>query len=281
MTAVVYLVFSDLDGSLLDHDDYSYEPAVPVLQLLEEMRIPVILVSSKTREEMLQLRREMGNHHPFIVENGAAVLVPENYFAKPPTDCELRGDFYVHELAPPRSTWAAPIDALRARMPDAFMDFASAGTEGIAEMTGLPRERAELANQREYSEPVQWRGDDAGLGEFIESLAAAGATVSRGGRFFSVAGDCDKGRALLWLREQYALAAGAAAVYDLAAGDGENDVPMLEMAHTALQIPARERVLPSLRRSERVIVGNGFGPEAWASGVREWLRGLYQVPEEA
>ncbi|MDP5053994.1 MAG: mannosyl-3-phosphoglycerate phosphatase, partial [Congregibacter sp.] len=107
------------------------------------------------------------------------------------------------------------------------------------------------------------------------------AQVLKGGRFYSVAGQCDKGQALLWLRQQYALAAKASAVYDLAVGDGENDVPMLEVAHRALQIPAQGRALPVLQREDGVIVGEGFGPQAWASGVREWLRGLYQTREEA
>ncbi|MFT7287640.1 MAG: mannosyl-3-phosphoglycerate phosphatase, partial [Halieaceae bacterium] len=154
------------------------------------------------------------------------------------------------------------------------------GTAGIAAMTGLPPAQAALANEREYSEPVQWRGSADELQHFVTALESAGARVLRGGRFYSVGGDCDKGRALQWLREQYRLAAGAPAVYDLSVGDGENDVPMLEIAHTALQIPARERPLPALHRMEGVIVGEGFGPEAWAHGVQEWLRGLYASHQE-
>jgi mannosyl-3-phosphoglycerate phosphatase family protein len=276
----IYLIATDLDGSLLDHDDYSCEPAKPLLQLLEEMRIPVVFASSKTRAEMLELRAELGNEHPFIVENGAAVLIPQHYFLRTPADVELRDGFWVHELAPPRSHWQPPLDRLRRRFPGVFVDFASAGVEGIAEMTGLPRAKAALANEREYSEPVQWCGSEAQLTEFLAALAVEGAKVLKGGRFYSVAGDCDKGRALLWLRQQYRLAADASTVYDLAIGDGGNDVPMLEVAHQALQIPAHDRPLPALERQSGVIVGQGYGPGAWAWGVQEWLRGLYQPPEE-
>lgn len=279
MTAL-YLVFTDLDGSLLDHDSYRYDAAQPVLDLLESLRIPVILASSKTRQEMLSLRAEMNNGHPFIVENGAAVFVPEHYFLAAPADCELVDGYWRRSFAPPRDRWSAPLAALRERFPGFFQDFASAGNAGVAEMTGLPLAQAALANAREYSEPVQWRGDDRSLQDFLQVLVEAGATVMRGGRFYSVGGDCDKGRALDWLRGQYALAASASAVYDLAVGDGQNDIPMLERAHRALLIPAEGRPLPALQRSDGIRVGEGFGPEAWAQGVREWLRELYTQPEE-
>ncbi|WOJ96539.1 HAD-IIB family hydrolase [Congregibacter brevis] len=280
MSSTVHLVVTDLDGSLLDHDDYSYEPAKPVLQVLEEMRIPVVLASSKTRAEMLELRHELENEHPFIAENGAAIYIPERYFQRQPEGTELREGFWVRELAPSRAHWSSVLDQYRQEMPGCFLDFATAGTAGIAEMTGLSLEKAALANKREYSEPVQWRGSDEQLELFLSGIKAAGARVLKGGRFYSVSGDCDKGQALLWLRQEYALAAGASAVYDLAVGDGENDVPMLEVARHALQIPAHNRALPELERDSGVIVGEGFGPEAWSVGVREWLRGLYKSREE-
>jgi mannosyl-3-phosphoglycerate phosphatase family protein len=273
--SVVYLVFTDLDGSLLDHDTYRYDAAVPVLELLESLRIPVIMVSSKTRVEILALREELANEHPFIVENGAAVMIPENYFIRAPESCELRDGFWVRSFSPPRESWSAPLAALHAALPGCFEDFASAGAEGVARMTGLPLEKAGLANKREYSEPVQWRGSDEELDYFLHELAGAGATVMRGGRFYSVGGDCDKGRALRWLRDQYRLAAGASSVYDLAIGDGQNDAPMLDAAHRALLIPAHGRALPQLSRKDGVLVGEGVGPQAWAAGVQAWLHELY------
>ncbi|CAN0605363.1 unnamed protein product, partial [Ectocarpus sp. 12 AP-2014] len=149
----VFLVVTDLDGSLLDHHDYNCDAARPVLQLLEELRIPVVFASSKTREEILALRQELNNEHPFIAENGAAVYVPRGYFLKAPVETIESDGYLVREFAPPRARWTPVLDELRREMPDCFTDFASAGTEGIASMTGLSRAQAELANRREYSEP--------------------------------------------------------------------------------------------------------------------------------
>lgn len=279
--SALYLVFSDLDGSLLDHDSYRYDAAKPLLELLESLRIPLMLVSSKTRAEMLALRSEMGNEHPFVVENGAAILIPEKYFLRAPADCELQDGYWVKTFAPPREQWAPVLDELRAQLPERFTDFASAGTDGIAEMTGMSLEKSALANERQYSEPVQWRGTDEELALFLQVLSEAGARVVRGGRFYAISGDGDKGSALEWLRQQFVLAASAHAVYDLAIGDGQNDVPMLEAAHRALLIPAHGRALPALRRSDGVLLGDGVGPVAWAHGVQAWLRELYTQPEDS
>ena len=42
------LVFSDLDGTLLDSHSYDWQPAAPWLSRLREANVPVILCSSKT-----------------------------------------------------------------------------------------------------------------------------------------------------------------------------------------------------------------------------------------
>ena len=47
-----YLVFTDLDGTLLDHRIYSFEDALPALDFCRKTHVPVILISSKTRAEM-------------------------------------------------------------------------------------------------------------------------------------------------------------------------------------------------------------------------------------
>ena len=78
------LVFTDLDGSLLDHHSYSFDAARSTLERLDELGIPVIPVTSKTRAEIKQIRDALGNKHPFVAENGAAVFIPRSYFPEPP-----------------------------------------------------------------------------------------------------------------------------------------------------------------------------------------------------
>jgi mannosyl-3-phosphoglycerate phosphatase len=266
------LVFTDLDGSLLDHHSYSYLDALPQLHRLERLAVPVIPATSKTRAEVEQLRAELGNTEPFIVENGAAVFIPVGYFASRPADTLERGGYWVREMSPPRAEWLALLAELRGEFADEYDYFFRAGISGITRMTNLPASRAAQANQREYSEPVRFYGRPERREAFIAALEARGARVLQGGRFLSVAGECDKGAALAWLRGIYAQEAGRPCS-DLAVGDSGNDCAMLEVAKTALVVRSPVHDYPALSRASGVIYSAQYGPAGWAEGVAHWLHG--------
>lgn len=265
------LVFTDLDGSLLDHVTYSFAAAVPLLAELAANDIPVVPVTSKTRVEIETLRRQLGNSHPFIVENGAAVFIPEGYFDQAPEGTVAQDGYWVKAMSGPRRRWLDVLDKVRPHFDGEFEGFSSAGASGIAEMTGLSPDNASLANQREYSEPVQWRGTAERKAEFIAALAQEGAHALQGGRFLTVAGDCDKGRALAWLRDVFCRTWQVPAIMDIAIGDSGNDVAMLEAAGSALLVRSPAHNYPQLQRDRGVMRSEGFGPEGWVEGVSKWL----------
>ena len=265
------LVFTDLDGSLLDHNTYSYHDARPQLYALERLGIPLIPASSKTRVEIEQLRRELGNTEPFISENGAAVFIPVGYFDGQPEETVVRDGYWVHEMSPPRARWLEMLAGLSGQFPQEFDYFYSVGPEGIARLTSMSLAQAEQANQREYSEPVHWRGSPERRMEFITAVEDCGAAVLQGGRFLSVAGQCDKGRALRWLRQQFQRAHPGQAWHYLAIGDSGNDCAMLDAAETALLVRSPVHGFPPLQRTSGIIRSESYGPEGWAEGVALWL----------
>ncbi len=53
------IVFSDLDGTLLDHRTYDYTPALPALASLQEKQIPLVFCTSKTAAEIMPFRTEI------------------------------------------------------------------------------------------------------------------------------------------------------------------------------------------------------------------------------
>jgi len=74
------IIFTDLDGTLLDDRDYGWTAAQPALQALARAHCPLVIVTSKTRAEVEPILLAFGRREPFVVENGGAVYIPAGYF---------------------------------------------------------------------------------------------------------------------------------------------------------------------------------------------------------
>ena len=267
------LIFSDLDGCLLDHHDYSYQPAATLLQELETLNIPVIPASSKTESELLHLRQAWDNPHPFIIENGAAVYIPKGYFPKLPDNTDEVGDFWVKRFTHPRRYWQTLIEQAGFDA-NKFQTFADCTAADIAKLTGLEQDAAVRASMRQYGEPVAWHGTLQEQEMFIAALQALGAKTEQGGRFLHVSGDCSKGQAMTWLAYQYKQALDIS-VTSVAIGDSQNDISMLESADIAVIIPSPSHPLLQLKKVHDVYVAPQPGPSGWAEIVSMILRTLH------
>ena len=107
------IVFSDLDGTLLDHDTYGYEPARPALGLIRSKRIPLILCSSKTRAEMAGIRQQLKLEDPFITENGGAIYVPHKTFPIKDSPFRAQGESQIIELGRPYEQLVSSLQEIR------------------------------------------------------------------------------------------------------------------------------------------------------------------------
>ncbi|GMG86889.1 HAD-IIB family hydrolase [Biformimicrobium ophioploci] len=264
------LVFTDLDGSLLDHHTYQHDAARDALKALQQRHIPVIPVTSKTRPEVEKLARTLPFSGPMIVENGAAVLIPQSLVQACPSGAEKSGAFWLRAFCAPRQHWVDMVQQLGSEFRDEFFGLAGADATTVAEITGLAPADALLANTRAYSEPLLWQSSAARRDLFIQRISSLDGRAQIGGRLVSVSGDADKGKAIAWLRDIIATETGRP-VLDLALGDGENDVPMLEVTSSAVAIRSPNHKFPRLRRTDGLYFSKRCGPEGWAEGVFRWL----------
>jgi len=271
------LIFTDLDGSLLDHHTYSFAPAANYLDRLETQGIPVIPITSKTRAEVLSFRQTINNQHPFIIENGAAICIPKGYFNQRPeraTELGVNEQYWIISNTEPRSQWIEILNQVGKPFADEYQTFSSIcidqGVEGLALLTGLTLEQATLAQQREYSESIHWLGSDSRKADFIQQLNDAGAHLLQGGRFLSMGGNIDKGRALLQLQALYQAQYGQC--QSIAIGDSYNDISMLEAADSALVIRSPSHTMPALKRTNNVYQSDAIGPNGWVEGIAAWLK---------
>lgn len=269
------LLYTDLDGSLLDHNTYNFEPTKYLLEKLENLNIPVIPSTSKTFAEVKSLRIDLNNRHPFIIENGAAIAIPKYYFSSMPEDCFNKSDFWIIANSQPRQHWNKLIEDNTADFKGEFETFTSIvkakGSQGISDITGLNLKQAELSNKRDYSEPIHWLGTEARKQQFIQTLTSVGGTLLQGGRFLALGDKVDKGSALLQLTKIYQQHNLLPEIHTLAIGDSGNDISMLEAATSAIVIRSKTHSAPILTRNNNLQISENFGPEGWAETVSNWL----------
>jgi len=173
-----------VDCSLLDNKTLSFSPTQPAFHRLQALEIPLILNSSKTAVEMLRIRKLLDNKHPFVVENGSAVILPEG------------NKFKELSLGMNRAEILSIIHNLREEYAFEFTGFADMGHEDLMGFTGLSMENAALAMQRQFTEPLLWQVSEQQFTEFADKLQSAGLSLIKGGRFWHVSGTADKGKAL-------------------------------------------------------------------------------------
>ena len=78
-----YLIFTDLDGTLLDHENYSYGNNKKLISSIISKQNEIIINTSKTFSECKYLLKELKlTNMPFSTENGAVLYFPKNRFKK-------------------------------------------------------------------------------------------------------------------------------------------------------------------------------------------------------
>lgn len=256
------MIFTDLDGTLLDPLTYRWGPARPALEALKRAGIPLVLCSSKTRSEMEVIREALRNTDPFVVENGGAVFVPPGTF--PEVDLPGRHGYQVLEFGLPHARLVEALDTLRRETGVLAKGFSELTVPEVAELTGLPLEAAVLAQRREYDEPflIPAGTEPGGIERWAR---AAGLRVTGGGRFFHLTGDHDKGRAVAqlvtWFREWDSM------VRTAGLGDSANDLSMLHVVDRAFLVAKPDGTHEPTSRHAEILQVPGVGPVGWNQAV--------------
>lgn len=269
MTALV--VFTDLDGCLLDEVTGAYDPARPALRALRRAEVPLVLCTSKTRAEVEPLHRQLDLEGPYVVENGGALAIPASARGWKAPMAPRGGGPLLVPLGAPHARLVEALAEIAAEVGVSVRGFADLTVEEIAERTGLPVEAARLAATREYDEPFLIEGEPASGAEtaLAEAASRRGLRVTSGGRFRHLTGPADKGRAVRQLLALY-----GAPVASVALGDSANDLTMLEAVDRPVLVPRPDgrvaevlaRALPSAERAPWP------GPRGWNEAVLAVLR---------
>lgn len=270
------LIFTDLDGTLLDHATYSAKPANMLVQRITDQAVgSVIPITSKTRAELRSLEESIPIGKMIsVTENGSAIHVPQDHPVTRAGGLEnvLLGTGYAEILK--------KIDALPQTYRQHIRGFADMSAAEIAKATGLGLDAARSAKDREASEPFIWSGSDTALHDLGLLMADANIRIQRGGRYFHFTGAATKAQAMARIKENFAQGKPRSLFLTIALGDGPNDLGMIEEADIGVIMPNPDGVSIQSDKSH-VRVAPAPGPQGWALAVRELFSEMGIILQES
>ncbi|MEW6998212.1 HAD-IIB family hydrolase [Colwelliaceae bacterium BS250] len=269
-----YIISTDLDGTLLDHNTYQFHKAAPALEFCDESAVPVIFNTSKTFSETEKLCKQLNNNHPFIIENGSALYIPKDYFDLPEQSSIPKydaGAYWLFKFGLNKTQILSQLATFSANKKYQYAGFSTISTQELARKSGLTLEQAACARERQYSEPLEWLDTPEKLEEFRKQLELYALNCIKGGRYIHIIGQTNKAKPLLFLKELYKQKFSSLQTL-IALGDSDNDKDMLDCADIAIVIESPAHQNPVIETHPHLIRSRYQGPSGWNDSIMSLLQ---------
>ncbi len=252
-------VVTDIDGTLMDHN-YDLSPALPTIQCLQNMGIPVIPCTSKTATEVRSLRDQIGLNDPYIVENGGAIYG---------TDSSSKEEWQI--VLGKRFEDLRPIlDQISQEIGYQLKALNDLSVEEIESLTGLTGVSISRALEREWSVPFL-NPPSSDRERLLEIASNLDTTIYKGNRMSHLLGKgSHKGKAVIELKKFL----GQPDVNIIGLGDSHNDLPLLEVADHSIVIPGHDgpnQFLIDGIQKGHFILAPAPHAEGWAGAIRNLI----------
>ena len=274
MLAPRHLIFSALEGALVDPLTNSFSGAEEALSDLERRKIAYVLLTSRTREEVDPIRRKLGHNHPFVTENGGGIFFPDGYFSLPIPGAVRTARYLSIGQGRPYKEVCEALDEIAEECAVGVAGFHHMTLREIADNTGLRPREAELARAREFDEPFYFTSaSEKAIARFVEAARARGFDTRRGPTFWHLSAGCDAALAVRTLAQLFREATHIK-LRLVGIGGGEQDLPwllavdqavLLPDSRVAGKAPVRTQETPSRARS--IVMGDEPGAIGWNKAV--------------
>ena len=190
-----FLIFSDIDGTFMNHKSYSYSVLKKYIFLLKD-RCQLIFNSSKTFEEINELNKTLKIRSPFIVENGACIFFPKNYnqifFDK---NFFKHSNYFGYKLTK-KNPQSLITDINHLKKKYKFSFFSEISDFQLKKITNLNIQKLKKSRMRMFSNPLFWEDEESKKEKFKKEVNSLGYEMSFGGRFLHLSDSYNKGIAV-------------------------------------------------------------------------------------
>ena len=225
-----FLIFSDLDGTFLNHNTYSYGTLKNYINNLD-LEFELIFVTSKTFEEILEIQNKLNINHPFIAENGACIFFPPGYLKHTRNTQEnffIHNNHYCYKMSNLKSEdLINSFSDLKKKYKFCF--YSELSNESLCKLTKLKLREAENSKIRLFTNPIFWKDTNEKLLNFKSDVMKInkGLKILKGGRFLHISDNYNKAKAVKnFIKTIKSISNDRFLTVSL--GDSENDICMLE-----------------------------------------------------
>jgi mannosyl-3-phosphoglycerate phosphatase family protein len=283
MLAPRHVIFTSVEGALLDSGLQSWAPAADALDEISRRRIPLILATHGTRAELEPFRRKIEHRHPFITEGGGGLFLPDGYFSLALAGAARAGRYFCVPFGKPYATATEALAEIAAEARASVVGYSQMSARELAQNTGASLRDAELARQREFSERFFFVGD-------VEKAAERFAKIAQERRWDALPGDPfwelrsgnDDGRAVRYAMRLYRTSM-RSRLSSVGIGSSAADLPLLLSVDHPIILPggppgeppgARNVVNAELAaRVPNATLGEAAGALGWNQAVSRVVEG--------
>ena len=266
-TKMKLLLFSDLDGTFMNHDDYSFDSLKEYISKLKNNHL-IIFNTSKTFPEVIKIKKSLNINFPFIIENGACIFFPEDFKMK----VFKNDNFFKHEnyIGFPMTSktffWKKKIIEIRKIYNFKFKFYNEIDHEKLRKITQLKSEDVQDSKKRLFGEPVFWMDTKERLSKFNEEINSIGGKINIGGRFIHITDGYNKGLAVKKFFDLVDFQ-NFGNYISVSLGDSQNDVSMLEITDYSCIIKTQKKKKLDLKKKKKLYHSNDIAPNGWKESI--------------
>ena len=254
------LIFTDLDGSILDRDTFKFDQIKQYMKKLLNSGVLIIPNSSKTESEIIEFNQELGENLAYISENGSVI-----------NGLNILNSNFPNKIILSREKEEL-IDIFKNKVPENLQRkckfISNLNKTDQISIFGLNENKLKNALKRKYTEPFLFEGSKREKTDLLKILKKKSLTMQEGGRVINLCDNVNKVKSMNKILRIYKKIESYIKV--IAVGDNYNDLDMLKNSDLPCLV-FNDQFKEDQINIDNLIISNKSSPDGWADVVKKAL----------